>query len=151
MSKVRPELSKKNPLYVDKHTFYTVYHMALNYPEWKRKYAEAIGSATKGVDYDDMPHGTGTGDPTAKIGIRIYALKSKIDAVESIAQKVGGTEWRHLLYGVTHEQVTYVYLRSGRNKELGRKILCGRNQYYQMRRLFYYLLAETMEEMTLKS
>lgn len=150
MSKVKPELSKKSPLYIDKHTFYSVYHFALQYPSWKQKYAEMIGSATKGLDYDDMPHGTGVGDPTSRIAIRTYSLKSKINAVESIAHTAGKDLWRHLLYGVTHEGVTYEYLRSGRNKELG-KILCGRNQYYQMRRLFYYLLAEKMEEISLKS
>ena len=150
MGKVRAELSKKNPLYIDKHTFYYVYHFALLYPEWKIKYAELLGSAQKALDYDDMPHGSNTGDPTSRIGMRTYAIKSRIDAVESIAYEVAGpVMWRHLLYGVTHDGVTYKYLSSGRH-ELG-KIACGKNQYYQMRRAFYYKLSKRLEETSLVS
>ena len=79
MTKIRAELSKKNPLYVDKHAFLSAYHFALQYPDWKRQYVEAIGQAIKAVDYDDMPHGTSTGDPTPRIAMRSSILRSNID------------------------------------------------------------------------
>lgn len=150
MSKVRAEVSKKNPLYIDKHSFYTAYHYALQYPEWKKKYAELIGSAQKALDYDDMPHGNSVGDPTSRIGIRTYAIKSKIEAVESIAyQAAGPVMWAHLLYGVTHEHVTYEHLKNGIDGLC--VIPCCRNDYYKMRRMFYYLLAKKQEETSMLS
>lgn len=148
MSKVRAEVSKKNPLYIDKHSFYTAYHYALQYPEWKKKYAELIGSAQKALDYDDMPHGNSVGDPTSRIATRTYVLRNKITTVESIAQIAGKDLWEHLLYGVTHDGVTFDYLHSGRCP-LG-KLLCERTKYYKMRRLFYYLLSQRIEETGLK-
>ena len=144
MTKIRAELSKKNPLYIDKHAFLSAYHFALQYPEWKRQYADAIGSAVKAVDYNDMPHGTGTGDPTARIAMRSSILRSNIDLIERTALTAGQDLAEYLLYAVTNEGVTFDYLHSERCP-LG-KILCERTKYYQMRRLFYYLLSKRLEE-----
>jgi hypothetical protein len=148
MTKIRAELSKKNPLYVDKHAFLSAYHFALQYLDWKRQYADAIGSATRAIDYNDMPHGTGTSDPTARIAMRASILRGNIDLIENTALLAGQEIAEFILYAVTNEGTTYNYLSSGRCP-LG-KIPCGRNQYYQMRRLFYYLLSKRMEERNIK-
>ena len=144
MTKIRGELSKKNPLYVDKHAFLSAYHFALQYPDWKRQYTEAIGQAVKAVDYDDMPHGTSTGDPTPRIAMRSSILRSNIDLIENTALLAGQDLAEFLLYAVTNEGVTFVSLSSERCP-LGR-IPCERTKYYQMRRLFYYLLSKRLEE-----
>ena len=144
MTKIRAELSKKNPLYIDKHAFLSAYHFALQYPEWKRQYADAIGSAVKAVDYNDMPHGNGTGDPTARIAMRSSILRSNIELIERTALTAGQDLAEYLLYAVTNEGVTFNFLHSDRCP-LG-KILCERTKYYQMRRLFYYLLSKRLEE-----
>ena len=144
MTKVRPELSKKNELYIDKHAFYMAYHFALQYPEWKRQYAELIGAPVKAVDYKDSPHGTGMGDPTSRIAMRTSILRSNIEVIESTALIAGRDLAEFLLYAVTSEGVTFNYLRTGRCP-LG-VIPCERTKYYQMRRLFYYLLSKRIEE-----
>ena len=144
MTKVRPELSKKNELYIDKHAFYMAYHFALQYPEWKRQYAELIGAPVKAVDYKDSPHGTGMGDPTSCIAMRTSILRSNIEVIESTALIAGRDLAEFLLYAVTTEGVTFNYLRTGRCP-LG-VIPCERTKYYQMRRLFYYLLSKRIEE-----
>lgn len=145
MTKIRAELSKKNPLYVEKHAFLSAYHFALQYPDWKRQYSDAIGSAVKAVDYDDMPHGNGTGDPTSRIAMRSSVLRSNLDLIESTALIAGEDIAEYILYAVTTEGVTYKYLRFGKCKEL-KPIPCNKNEYYQRRRLFYYLLSKRMEE-----
>lgn len=150
MTRIRSELSKKNPLYIDKYAFRTAYYFALQYPEWKKQYAEIIGNAVHAVDYNDMPHGSGTGDPTARLAIRSSVLRGNISLIESTAIIAGRDMADYLLYGVTNEGVTYNYLRQGRNESLG-IIPCGKNQYYQMRRLFYYLLSQKLEEASIKS
>ena len=144
------QLSKKNKFYIDKHAFYAAYHFALNYPSWKKQYAELIGQAVRAVDYDDMPHSTGTGDPTSRIAMRSSVLSARIDTIETLAVTAGGKWWRHLLYAVTHEGVTYTRLRMGMVRELG-EMDWGKNQYYQSRRLFYFLLWEKIEESQLIS
>lgn len=143
MTKVRP-LNKKNPLYVDKHAFLSAYHYALQYPDWKRQYAEIMSQALKAVDYNDMPRGTSTGDPTPRIAMRSSILRSNIELVERTALTAGQDLAEYLLYAVTTEGVTFNYLRTGRCP-LG-VIPCERTKYYQMRRLFYYLLSKRIEE-----
>lgn len=145
MTQIRPKLSKKNPMYIDKHAFYSAYHFALQYPEWKRQYAELIGGAVKAVDYNDMPHGTGVGDPTARIAMRSSILRSNIDLIERTALIAGRDLAEFLLIGVTVEGETFQHLN------LVHRMPCGRSKYYQMRRLFYYLLNKALEERGLTS
>ncbi len=149
MTKIRAELSKSNPLYVDKHAFLSAYHFALQYPVWKRQYADTIGSAVKAVDPDGMPHGSETGDPTSRIAMRASVLRSNIDLIESTALTAGEGLAEYILFATTNEGVTYKYL-TGERCKLGR-IPCGRNEYYQRRRLFYYLLSKRMEERNVTS
>lgn len=148
MSKIKV-LSKKSAYFIDKRTFYQAYYFALGYNEWKEQYASMIGSAIKAVDYNGMPNGNETGDPTARIGMRTYAIKTRIDAIESVAKAAGQDLWPFLLYGVTHDQVTFNHLDSDRCP-IGR-IPCGHTKYYQMRRMFYYLLSKKIEELSILS
>lgn len=148
MTQIRTELSKNSQLYIDKYAFRTAYYFALQYPSWKQQYAKTVGQAIKAVDYDDMPHGTSTGDPTPRIAMRASILRANIDLIERTALIAGRDLAEYILYAVTHEGTTYNYLR-GERCQIGR-IPCGRNQYYQMRRLFYYLLSQSLEEMNSK-
>lgn len=132
-------------MYINKHAFYSAYHFALQYPEWKRQYAELIGGAVKAVDYNDMPHGTGVGDPTARIAMRSSILRSNIDLIERTALIAGRDLAEFLLIGVTVEGETFQHLN------LVHRMPCGRSKYYQMRRLFYYLLNKALEERGLTS
>ena len=131
MTKVR-QLSKRNPLYIEKHAFWSAYHFALQYPDWKRQYAEA------------MAQGSTTGDPTPRIAMRTSILRANIELIEHTALTAGQDLAEFLLYAVTNEGVTFVSLSSERCP-LGR-IPCERTKYYQMRRLFYYLLSKRLEE-----
>lgn len=132
-------------MYIDKHAFYSAYHFALQYPEWKLQYAELIGGAVKAVDYNDMPHGAGVGDPTARIAMRSSILRSNIDLIERTALIAGRDLAEYLLIGVTVEGETFQHLN------LVHRMPCGRSKYYQMRRLFYYLLNKALEERGLTS
>ena len=145
MTTIRPELSKNNALYIDKHAFYSAYHFALQYPQWKQQYAELIGSASKAVDYNGMSHGSSVGDPTARIAIRSSIVRSNIELIERTALTAGRDLAEYLLIGVTQEGVTFDTLT------LRHAMPCGRTKYYNMRRMFYYLLSQALEERGLKS
>ena len=112
MTQIRTELSKNNPLYIDKFAFRTAYYFALQYPKWKRQYAESIGSVIKAVDYNDSPKGNGTGDPTARIAMRTSILHSNIELIECTALMAGRDMAEYILYAVTNEGVTYNYLHN---------------------------------------
>ena len=92
MTKIRPELSKKNELYIDKHAFYMAYHFALQYPEWKRIYAKLDGWP------DEI--GKNEGDTTSRDGIRRAQIGRNIELIEECARLVG----KDILRFVTESQ-----------------------------------------------
>lgn len=138
MPKVRPELSKSNEFWISKHAFYTAYHYALQYNEWRDEY-EQVTSGLHGVAYDGMPHSSGTGNPTETAGIRGAELSSKMRMIEETAKRADAVIAKYILKAVTNEGITYEYLRG----IMG--IPCGHNQYYRARRRFYYLLSKQIE------
>lgn len=141
MTKVRAKLSETNRYYIDKHAFYSAYHYALQYKEWKSEYEtlSKYGDST-GVDYsrDKTGSSPGVGDPTFNLGTRLAKLKSNIDLIESSALEVNPILYKWLIKAVTEEFVSYNYLRTVLN------IPCGKNFYYKMRRKFYYILSQKL-------
>lgn len=138
MTTVRPEISKRNEYWISKHAFYTAYHYALQYNEWRDEY-ERISGGVRAVKYDGMPHGNTVGNPTESAGIRSAELSKKMEMVQETARQADPTIVKYLLKAVTNEGITYDYLRG----IMG--IPCGHNQYYKARRRFYYLLSQKLE------
>ena len=140
MTKIRAKLSTKNKYYISKHAFYTAYHFALQYPEWKDRYDELLSSSLRAIDYEkDNTGGSFEGDATARIGIKISAYKGNLDLINRIAVIAGDDLSAYILQAVTQEGVTYNYLRQ-------RGMPCGKNEFYLRRRRFYYLLSKALGE-----
>ena len=61
---IRPELSEKNPYWIEKHRYYELKHFCLQYPIWKKARAALSGLSQRPIDAVKL---TGSiGDPTAK-------------------------------------------------------------------------------------
>ena len=138
LTTVRAELSQKNEFWISKHAFYTAYHYALQYGEWRDEY-ERISGGVRAVNYDGMPHGNNVGNPTESAAIRAAELSAKMQTVQETARLADPEIVKYLLKAVTNEGITYEYLRG----IMG--IPCGHNRYYKARRKFYYLLSQKLE------
>ena len=44
---IRPELSEKNPYWIERHRYYELKHFCLQYPIWKKAYAALDGLTLK--------------------------------------------------------------------------------------------------------
>lgn len=96
--------------------------------------AELDALATVAPELDGMPRGTGTSDPVHAAAVRREKLAEKVMAIERCARVAGGDCYDALLLGVTTRGSSYNWLRmSGR-------VYCGKDQYYNMRARFFYLL-----------
>lgn len=135
MGKVRPMNSRKYN--ISKHKFYELYHFCLQYDEWKDELKYATDTVKSKV-ITDMPQGTGTGDATSDLAIRRAKLSRQCDLLEDTAKEVDSDLWEYIIKGVTDEYASYTYLRNIMN------IPCGKNQYYEKRRMFFYLLSKKM-------
>lgn len=132
MGKVKPLSRRKYQ--ISKHRFLELYHYCLQYREWKDE-LRCSTDTVKGVIISDMPHGTGTGDPTSNLAIRRAMLEERCKLIEDTAKEADPELWKYVLKGVTDENASYTYLRQVMN------IPCGKNYYFEKRRKFYYLLS----------
>ena len=96
--------------------------------------AELSALATSAPELDGMPRGTSIGDPVYAAAVRREKLAERVMAIERCARIAGGDCSQGLLIGVTTRGSSYNWLR------LSGHIYCGKNQYYDMRSKFFYLL-----------
>ncbi|MBR2255835.1 MAG: hypothetical protein IJ899_00530 [Blautia sp.] len=127
-------LSKQNKYYLPKETFLTVIHYCKQYPEW-----EAIlntnTDTVKAITYDkDRVQTSFDSDATADLAIRRAEISRKKDMIDQTAKDVGGSMWKWLILGVCFDSPYYRLAQQG--------IPCGKTYYYQLRRRFYYELAQ---------
>lgn len=131
----KPELSKKNKYWVEKHRYYELKHFCLQYPIWKKLYLES-DSLVKSSSEPVYSRLNEPGDPTAKCAeTRLFYLE-KMEAVEQAAIGADPDLSSYILKAVT-EELSYDYLKSRL------EIPCSRDTYYDRYRRFFWLLNKT--------
>ena len=94
----------------------------------------AMARGLSAVKMDGMPHGTGTGDPTAAKAARAARLQADVDLIDQTAREAADELAPYLIRNVTRG-IPYDCLG----------VPCGVNQFGKMRRRFFYLLAQKKE------
>ena len=133
---IRPEISERNKYWIDKHRHYELKHFCLQYPEWKKLYADFNNLSIPLSMVERVPTSNLPGDPTAKRAMMKIHYAEKIKMVEKIALETDPYLHTYILKGVT-EGRSYTYLKTKLN------IPCGRDMYYDRYRRFFWLLSET--------
>lgn len=135
---IRPEISKNNKYYIDKHRHYELKHFCLQYPIWKRTYAALLDLSIASSYMTGMPSGGGLSDTTAKSAIRRTYYADKIKLVEETAKEADPYLYEYILKAVT-EGLSYTYLRTML------EMPCGRDMFYDRYRKFFWLLNNSRE------
>ena len=132
MSDMRPELSKKNPYYIDKNRYYELKYYCLQYPEWKKKQAAIDGCVGKRIDIFRNSN-IEFSDPTfGSVKARSY-YTDNIKTVEDAASLADPVLREYILKGVTLG-LSYSILQARYT------IPCGRDMYYDRYRRFFWIL-----------
>ena len=58
---IRPELSEKNPYWIERHRYYELKHFCLQYPIWKKAYAALDGLSRRPADMEIFSRNRTTG------------------------------------------------------------------------------------------
>ena len=132
---IRAEISEKNKYWIDKHRHYELKHFCLQYPIWKRMFADFNNPSMPLSMIERIPTSNIPGDPTAKRAIMKSYYLERINLLERIAKEADQYLWGYILKGVT-EELSYTYLKSRLD------IPCGRDMYYDRYRRFFWLLSE---------
>ena len=130
---IRPELSVKNKYRIDKHRHYELKHFCLQYPEWKRAYADFDDPSIPLSTIERVPTSNLPGDPTAKRAVMKAHYQERMDLIEKAAMEADMYLHNYILRAVT-ENLSYTYLKS----RLG--MPCGKDMYYDRYRRFFWLL-----------
>lgn len=128
---IRPEVSKKNEYWLDRHRYYELKHFCLQYKQWKTAY-NAVPVNTSRIKF---VHGvTLPSDPTERAArIRLYYSK-RIKMLKVAAHKTDKALGSYVLKGVT-EGISYDILKVKTN------IPCSKDTYYKLYRRFFLILS----------
>lgn len=128
---IRPEISRKNKYWIDKHRHYELKHFCLQYPEWKRAYRRSPGIASSVSER--LSNSISHSDPTARHALRRADYKERMMLVERVADETDEILCDYILKAVT-EGLSYTHLRTKMNMP------CSRDMYYDRYRRFFWLL-----------
>ena len=113
-TRIRPELSKRNPFWLDRHRYYELKHFCLQYPLWKKELS----------------------NPTfEKAEARLY-FSNRIAMVEQAAFDADPVLMEYILRAVVGGY-GYESLRTKYD------IPCSKDTYYDLYRRFFWLLSHS--------
>lgn len=130
---IRPELSQKNPYWIEKHRYYELKHFCLQYPIWKKAYLALDGLAKRPDDLAIFSSQRFLSDPTARcVEARLF-YSDRIQMVERVALETDEVLAKYILEAVTVGH-SYDYFKARL------EIPCCKEVYYELYRRFFYLL-----------
>lgn len=130
---IRPEVSRSNRYWIDRHRHYELKHFCLQYPTWKKIYSDdpmISSSISERLSGNTIPS-----DPTGKQATRKVYYLEKIRLIERAAIEADAELHNYILKAVT-EGLSYSYLKSKLD------IPCGKDLYYDRYRRFFWVLSE---------
>lgn len=130
---IRAEVSLKNKYHISKHRHYELKHFCLQYPAWKKAYAEFDDASIPLSMIESAPTSNLPGDPTAKRAVMKAYYSEKINLIEKAAIETDRYLCDYILKAVT-EELSYTYLKSKMD------IPCGKDMYYDRYRRFFWIL-----------
>lgn len=128
---IRPELSEKNPYWIDRHRYYELKHFCLQYPIWKKARAALNGLSQRPIDA--VKFAGSVSDPTAKCVEAREFYSERMALIEKAAEETDADLGDYILKAVT-EGISYDHLKARLN------IPCCKDVYYELYRRFFWLL-----------
>ena len=105
---IRPEISEKSKYWIDKHRHYELKHFCLQYPHWKKAYADFSNPSMPLSMIERIPTSNIPGDPTAKRAVMKAHYRERIELIERAAREADEFLHNYILKAVT-ENLSYTY------------------------------------------
>lgn len=132
---VRPEVSKKNPHYIERERYYELKHFCRQYPIWKKAYTALDGLSKRPTDLAQFVRPGKPGDPTARCAEARAGFATKIEMVEKCAKEASPELYKYIMSYVTRGDA-YSVLR------MRDHIPCCKDNFYNIIRRFFWLLSK---------
>ncbi len=134
-TKIRAEISERNPYWLEKHRYYELKHFCLQYPFWKHIYSSLDGLNGQTMQLAKSVSQSIMNDPTAKTGIVRAYYSERIEMLEDVAEQTDYQLSNYILQAVT-EGWSYDILKARLD------IPCCKDVYYKLYRRFFWLLSK---------
>lgn len=130
--------AKSSKYYVERELYLTTVHFCRQYPTWLAELSVDPDSS-KAITYDkERVQTSNQSDPTSDIAVRRADIARKVKLVENVAETVAASrtdaEW--LILGVCYGLNAYQLYDRG--------MLLPRDRYYEMRKMFYYMMSQRL-------
>ena len=135
---IKPELSEKNPYWIEKHRFLELRQFCLQYPIWKRAYISLDGLPKAQRNFGRISKTMSVSNPTEKIGIAKEFYSRRMDMVKMAAKETDESLAEYILEGVT-TGCSYDSIKARLD------IPCCRDVYYENYRKFFWVLNRIRE------
>ena len=112
---------------ISKERYRELMYFCMQYQGWK----DRIEYGLKAGCHDGQPHGGSVGNPTEEQAIKNAEYECKAKMIEDTAYETDQELWKYILNSVTMG-IPYEYMKAP----------CGRRQFYDARRKFFYLLSK---------
>lgn len=113
---------------ISKYRYRELKNFCLQYGEKKQQLAELRGLGA--VSYCTQPQNSRISNPTAERAERAQRLAYDIELIEQTAMEADIINYQSLISNVTAPDMPYEYVSA----------LCGRRQFYEARKKFFFLL-----------
>lgn len=132
---VRPEVSQKNPYFLERERYYELKHFSRQYPIWKKAYAALDGLSKRPADLEQFIRPGKTGDPTARCAEARASYATKIEMVEKCAKEASPALSKYIMnYATRGDGYSVLKMRD--------RIPCGKDMFYDVVRKFFWLLSK---------
>lgn len=135
---IRPEISAKNKYWINKHRHYELKHFCLQYPTWKKLYAETLEASIAVSKFSRLTIGSNHSDITSNLALKKVYYSEKIKLIETAALEADEELYPYILKAVT-EGLSYTYLKTKLD------IPCGKDMYYDRYRRFFWILSNSRD------
>ncbi len=133
-TKIRPELSKKNQYWIERHRYYELKHFCMQYPLWKKAIIIIDGYSSHSPETALSVVKQYHGDFTADRALMRAFYSDRIEMLERIANRTDPIIGSYILKGVT-EGISYEVIKARL------EIPCCKDIYYDLYRKFFWLLS----------
>ena len=133
-NELKPELSARNPYWLERHRYYELKHFCLQYPCWQKTLSLMDGYSGESRPVCPTRGGTLPGDPTHTAAeARAYCL-DRIEMVKRAAMETDEVLGNYILLAVTHG---YSY----NTMSMRHNLPCCRETWYALYRRFFWTLS----------
>ena len=131
---IRPELSEKNPYWIDKHRFYELKHFCLQYPRWKKAKNELDSLARANIEVP-VSKTNNVSKPVQNYVEQSMYYSERMELIERLCNEAS-LEYGNYIFKAVTEGLSYNYLK------MVLEIPCCKETYYEAYRRFFWLLSK---------